>query len=251
MKNVASRPRPRSVPVIVLTAFISVFAAARRPFRRGGLPAYQRIAIGIGAGIVVIGVAVLSMGVRWAPYLPGDTPGRAAAGGTPTADPVPGHGTRTPSGSETSPAATGSSPPAAAETTPGGAATSSGTSGPGRTGTGGRAEPLQARFSKVAGSESLTRYRATVTVTNPGQVAASSWTVAITLPRETLTLSNVEGATVSRNAATWTIVPAASAASVAGGGSVSVSFQVNGAAVFDATPTACTINGQACTGLDG
>jgi hypothetical protein len=32
---------------------------------------------------------------------------------------------------------------------------------------------------------------------------------------------------------------------------VSVSFQVNGAAVFDATPTACTINGQACTGLGG
>ena len=247
MKNI--RPRRRSVPVVVLTAFISMFAAARRPFRRGQLPGYQRIAIGIGAGIVVIGVAVLSMGVRWAPSHPGDTPRRAAAGGTPTAGPVPGRGTPTPTGSETTPGATGS--PSSTGTTTGGAATPSGTSSPGRSGSGGRAEPLQARFSKVAGSESLTKYQATVTVTNPGRVAASSWTVAITLPRETLTLSNVEGATVSRNAATWTIVPTASAASVAAGGSVSVSFQVNGAAVFDATPTACTINGQACTGLGG
>lgn len=249
MKNVASRPRPRSVPVVVLTAFISVFAAARRPFRRGRLPAYQRIAIGIGAGIVVIGVAVLSMGVRWAPSHPGGTPHRAAAGGTPTADPAPGRGTRTPTGSETTPVGSGSPPPAG--TTTGGAATSSGPTGSDRSGSGGRAEPLQARFGKIAGSESLTRYRATVTVTNPGRVAASNWTVVITLPRETLTLSNVEGATVSRNAATWTIVPSASAASVAAGGSVSVSFQVNGAAVFDATPTACTINGQSCTGLGG
>ncbi|GAA0948612.1 cellulose binding domain-containing protein [Virgisporangium aurantiacum] len=247
MKNVPSRPRPRSLPVVVLTAIISVFTAVGRPFRWGRLPTYQQIAVGIGAGIVVIGLAVLLMGVRWDSSIPTSGPRRAAADGTPTAK--PGTGTRTPTASEISPSTDGSTPPPVLGAPTGGAPTPSAPGGSGRAGSGGRAEPLRARFSKVAGSESLTRYRATVTVTNPGQVAASSWTVAITLPRETLTLSDVEGATVSRNGATWTVVPAASVGTVAAGGSVSVSFQVNGAAVFDATPTACTINGQACTGL--
>jgi hypothetical protein len=251
MEVLPSPPRPRSLPVVVLDTITQVVVAVRRPFRSGRLPAAQQITIGIAVGIVMIGATVLSLGVQWRSSDPAGAPHRAAAGGTPTADPGPGTGTPPPTWAESAPSGTASGPASSLAATTSGAAAPSGRTGPQYTGTGGRAEPLQARFSKVAGSASLTSYRATLTVTNPGQEVVSSWTVIITLPRETLTLSNVEGATAGRNSTTWTIVPTADTTSVTAGGSVSVSFQVNGAAVFDATPTACTIDGQACTGLGG
>lgn len=256
METLPSQPRPRSLPVIFLDAVTRMLGAVRRPFRRGRPPTSQQIAIGIGAGIVLIGAAVLAVGVRWLPSEPTGAPHGAQPGavaGTPMTEPTPGNGIPSPSGSETTPTVAGpdGSTPTFPDATTSGAATPSGTTEPERVGTGGRPDPLRARFSKVAGSESLTSYRATVTITNPRQVAVNSWTVTIILPRETLTLSNVGGATAARDSATWTIVPTAATASVAAGGSVSVSFQVNGAAVFDATPTACAIDGQACTGLDG
>jgi hypothetical protein len=243
--------RPRSLPVVVLDLLTHGLALVRRPFRGGRLPASQRIAVAIGAGIVTIGAAVLLVGV-FVPTGAVNVPGRAAAGATPAVDPAQGSGTRTVVPSQSASGVAASAPSAGPSGTPtSGAPTPGGTTGPVRNAPGLRAEPLQARYGKVGGSESLASYRATVTVSNPGQVAVTGWTLTVTLPRETLTVSDVVGATVTRSAATWTFTPTAATTSVSAGGSVPVTFQVNGAAVFDATPTACAIDGRACTGLSG
>jgi hypothetical protein len=251
MDSSLPRSRPRSVPVVVLDTLTRGLALLRRPFRAGHVPATQRIAIGIGAGIVTIGAAVLLVGL-FVPTGPVNVPRRAATGATPAVGPAQGSGSPTPVTSRSAPvvvasngSAVPSGPTASGTTTPGGA------TGPVRNAPGAQAQPLQARYDKVGGSESLASYRATVTVTNPGQVPVTGWSVTLTLPRETLTVSNASGATATRNAATWTFTPTAATGSVPAGASVTVTFQVNGAAVFDATPTACSIDGRACTGLAG
>jgi hypothetical protein len=245
MEDISSTPRPRSPGVVVLDAV----TALGRPFRMGKLPASQRLAIGIGAGIMLIGAVVLTVGARWEPPVPAGTPRHAAAGDRPPA--IPGGGTGSPVQSTTTPGASSSAGFSPSVTATSGSATQPAATGPARNGAGATPQPLQARYAKVAGSETLAGYRATVTISNPGPVAADSWTVTITLPRETLTMSNVAGATTDRNRATWTLQPTTATATVPANGSVSVSFQVNGAAVLDATPTACTIDGQLCAGLAG
>ncbi|WP_255544933.1 cellulose binding domain-containing protein [Micromonospora parastrephiae] len=91
-------------------------------------------------------------------------------------------------------------------------------------------------------------YGASVTITNPGQVPVPQWTLAVTLPRESLRVSQVEGARAVQDGAVWTFVPDGSAGQVPGGASVRVTFRVNGAPV-GAAPTACTIDGTTCTGM--
>lgn len=243
MEDVSSATRPRSLGVVVLDAFTTLLA----PFRNGRLPTAQRIAIGIGAGIVLIGAVVLVLGTQWSPSVPTGSPQPAAADDRPLTGPggsgSPSRATSTPSTG----ASDGSTP-----ASPSGSASSAPTTRPPTVGPAGaapQAQPLQARFGKVAGSEGLTGYRATVTITNPGPVAASGWKVTVTLPRETLTISNVDGATTDRRGAVWTLSPTTGTSSVGANGSVSITFQVNGAAILDATPTACTIDGQACSGL--
>src|SRR6185295_14149918 len=52
---------------------------------------------------------------------------------------------------------------------------------------------LAARYATEPGSESLLSYRASVAVDNPGRVPVTGWTLMITLPRRTLTISDVAG----------------------------------------------------------
>ncbi|MBM0256622.1 cellulose binding domain-containing protein [Micromonospora sp. 4G55] len=94
----------------------------------------------------------------------------------------------------------------------------------------------------------LLSYGADVTISNAGRTRVTNWTLVITLPRESLEISSVSGARVTRAGATWTFVPDETTAEVAAGSSVLVSFRVSGAPI-SSTPTACTIDGAACTGL--
>jgi hypothetical protein len=108
--------------------------------------------------------------------------------------------------------------------------------------------PLTARFTKGADG-GLAGYQATVAITNPGTAPVSGWTVTLTLPRSTLNVTDVAGATVTRDGAVWTFVPVASTAQVGAGRPVTVSFRVSGAALLDATPVACAIDGRPCQGV--
>lgn len=87
-----------------------------------------------------------------------------------------------------------------------------------------------------------------MTITNPGSVPVPQWTLTVTLPRESLRVSAVEGARVSRSGAVWTFVPDGSAGQVPGSASVTVTFRVNGSPA-GAAPEACAVDGAACTGL--
>ncbi|MEO3769151.1 cellulose binding domain-containing protein [Micromonospora sp. B9E7] len=105
---------------------------------------------------------------------------------------------------------------------------------------------LNADFSIA--DNALLSYGAAVTITNPGTVSVPQWTLTVTLPRETLRVSAVEGARASRDGAVWTFVPDGSAGQVPGSASVRVTFRVNGSPA-GAAPEACAIDGTACTGL--
>ncbi|MGN9774470.1 cellulose binding domain-containing protein [Micromonospora sp. H33] len=94
----------------------------------------------------------------------------------------------------------------------------------------------------------LLSYRAAVTIGNPGSGPVPSWTLVITLPEESTDVTAVEGARVSRDGATWTFVPDGPAGQVPGQGSVRVSFRVADSSI-SSLPTACAIDGAACTGL--
>ncbi|WP_406070486.1 cellulose binding domain-containing protein [Micromonospora sp. NBC_01638] len=94
----------------------------------------------------------------------------------------------------------------------------------------------------------LLSYGAAVTISNLGPVSAPQWTLVVTLSRESLRVSAVEGARASQDGAVWTFVPDGSAGQVPGNASVRVTFRVNGSLAGSA-PEACTIDGAACTGL--
>jgi len=103
--------------------------------------------------------------------------------------------------------------------------------------------PLTAGYTTTAG---LLGYRMTVTIANPAAVAQQDWRLAITLPRSTLTVANVSGATAKQDEATWTFTPDATTSRVAPAGSVTVAFEVRGATLIDAAPRSCAINGNPC-----
>ncbi|MEV6370328.1 cellulose binding domain-containing protein [Micromonospora musae] len=105
--------------------------------------------------------------------------------------------------------------------------------------------PLRAELS--IDESALLSYRAAVTISNPGTAPAPDWTLVVTLPRESLKLTAVTGARATRAGATWTLVPD-DGGQLPGKGSVQVTFRVAGALV-SAAPTACAIDGVACTGL--
>ena len=103
--------------------------------------------------------------------------------------------------------------------------------------------PLTAGYTTTAG---LLGYRMTVTIANPAAEAQRDWQLAITLPRSTLTVANVAGATAKQDKATWTFTPDATTTRVAPAGSVTVTFDVRGATLIDAAPRSCTINSNPC-----
>lgn len=116
--------------------------------------------------------------------------------------------------------------------------------------TGTNASPTPAALTAdfAVADNALLSYGAAVTITNPGSVSVPQWTLTVTLPRESLRVSGVEGARASREGAVWTFVPDGSAGQVPGSASVRVTFRVNGSPV-GAAPEACAIDGTACTGL--
>jgi hypothetical protein len=66
------------------------------------------------------------------------------------------------------------------------------------------------------------------------------------LPRSTLLVSGVKGATATQNGSVWSFTPDSTTSTVAAGGSVQVVFGVHGATLIDAAPQNCSINGNPC-----
>lgn len=94
-------------------------------------------------------------------------------------------------------------------------------------------------------------YRGKVDLANPGTVENGAWTVVITL-KDPIAVTKAAGASFSQSGETVTFTPEAGAQPVgAGGGALSFTFEADlkGAIFNDRAPTACTINGRACSGL--
>lgn len=240
----ATPPQPRrTVAIILLDKVVALVTAARRVLTgREDVSRATWLAV-IAALGVLVATAVSVVGVLRTPEkltpvtldpppsvqqvgaAPSDTP-RAQARPALTSPAVP-----TPPPTSASPAR-----PTAASTRP--------------TPTGATTEPTAAALSAdfAITDNALLSYGATVTISNPRAVAAPQWTLVLTLPRASLTISGVEGAQASHDGAVWTFVPDGDTAAVPGSASIQVTFRVNGSLTGSA-PEACTIDGVACAGL--
>ena len=187
---------------------------------------------------VAVGLAVLAvvlLVVLWAtrPY-------------GPLALPPPSGGHPVPNPTGTGPDATGSGDPAAASAA---GATVSGThtARPSASRASSLPAPaaLTAAYATVggAGPLGLTGYRGRLTISNPGPVTVTGWTVTVNLPSgATVTAAN--GAGFSQRGRTATFRPATGAESVPGHGSVEFTFDV--ASVLTDAPTDCAIDNHPC-----
>jgi hypothetical protein len=207
-----------------------------------GLPSRLRLGVAAGVAATLLGAALLVAAFLWpsgpvAPAAAGEPPASSAAGTAAARDGIA-------AGAGAGSVAPTSAGPSASATPGRGTPATSGSPAPRTTAA---AVPLTARFAKH--SDGLAGYAATITVTNPGGGPASGWTVQLTLPRSTLSVTDVSGATATQNGAVWTFVPNADTAQVGAGRSVAVGFRVSGAALLDGSPTACTIDGRGCQGL--
>jgi hypothetical protein len=108
------------------------------------------------------------------------------------------------------------------------------------------APPLTASYTTSSYAVGLLGYHVEAVVANPGDRARDGWRLVVTLPRSTLTVSKVSGATATKDGAVWTFTPDASTSRVPRRGSVSVGFDVHGATLINAAPTGCRIDGNAC-----
>jgi hypothetical protein len=93
---------------------------------------------------------------------------------------------------------------------------------------------------------SLTSYRVTVTITNPGQTTASDWRLEIRLPLLDLSVRNVTGAVMTRSDARITFTPVDDTRTVKPGTTATVRFDVEGLGVRN-EPFTCTIDQRNCT----
>lgn len=236
---------PRTRAVAVLDLVLAVPAAVRRlaglPRRlvtgRQGNRLMMRVlviaAVAVVAGTALIaasllrttdGFAPLEIGPRPAPEAV-DTPAPDSAGigrnsSTAMAAPPPG-------------TAPGTEPP----------------TGPSPTGAPAPARPLPLTAEYATQDPSLLGYGGSVAITNPGPTTVGDWTLVITLPRPTLSVTDVVGAEATQDGSTWTFVPAATGGEIPTGGSILITFRVFGATLGGGTPTACSVDGQTCTGL--
>jgi hypothetical protein len=76
------------------------------------------------------------------------------------------------------------------------------------------------------------------------------WVLRLTIPDARRPIVKVTGADVSRHAAIRVFTPTDATRTVRAGRTVRVTFQVRGAKLHAAAPTACTINGRPCAGRD-
>ncbi|WNM41319.1 cellulose binding domain-containing protein [Micromonospora halotolerans] len=240
-------PPRRTLPLILLDGLVAAVGAVRRAVvgrRDGSRLAFVAIAASLGVLLATAYsiVAVLRTPERLSPVAVGP------AGTVPATGPV---ATETPEERpESSDATPRTSTPPVTMGAPGApvppAARSSTGARPATTPSPPPPVPLGAAFAVE--DNALLSYGAAVTIDNPGTAPAPTWTLVVVLPRESLRVTSVTGARASRDGATWTFVPEGDTGRVPGGGTVRVTFRVNGAAT-SATPTACTIDGAACTGL--
>jgi uncharacterized protein YndB with AHSA1/START domain len=96
----------------------------------------------------------------------------------------------------------------------------------------------------------LTSYRVTVTIANPGTAPSTDWTVVIVLPLLDLTVRDVDGAVMSRTGLQVIFTPVDSTRAIRNGGSATFRFEVEGLGVRNA-PLDCTIDGHLCTQVSG
>jgi hypothetical protein len=242
------RQRLRRAPtVVVLDTVLNALGSTRRrvdALRQPPRPGRRAVAAGIAAAVAVpvIGSVTLVVMVLRSPegLLPLTAPMRPAS----TVEEPPGGTAPSPPPSAAAEESTSPRPPTSS-TGSELAVPPSATGAPV-----GPAVPatLTARYAKQETGGSLLGYRASVTINNSGAVPVAGWTMTITLPRRTLTISDVSGASARQQGATWTFTPDSGTVTVPGHRSVLVSFQVNGAAVA-ADPVACTIGGRRCDGL--
>ncbi|MEU0548671.1 cellulose binding domain-containing protein [Micromonospora sp. NPDC005979] len=240
----ATPPQPRrTVAIILLDRIVAAAAAVRRVVTgQADVSRATWVAVFAALGVVVATVVSIVSVVRTPEQLAPvtlDAPPSVDQLGTP--------GPGTPRGqaqpAATSPTTVGS-PSASAARPP----VEPPSSAPAVTPSSASPTPAALAADFVIEDNALLSYGAAVTISNPGPVPATGWTLTITLPRESLRVSAVEGARATQDGAVWTFVPDGSVGQVPGSGSTRVTFRVNGAAV-GATPTACTIDGIACGGL--
>ncbi|MET8091926.1 cellulose binding domain-containing protein [Micromonospora sp. NPDC005220] len=241
----ATPPQPRRTVAIILLDRVVALATATRRVLTGREDVSRATwvaliaALGVLIATVVSVVGVLRTPEKLTPVTLDPPPSVEQVGespsGTPRAQARP---------AVTSPAVP-APPPATASSVPPAAASSTRP-----TPTGASAEPTPAALGAdfAITDNALLSYGATVTINNPGSVPAPRWTLVVTLPRESLGISDVEGAQASRDGAVWTFVPDGTTGQVPGSASVRVAFRVNGSLTGSA-PKACTIDGAACAGL--
>ncbi|GIM97375.1 cellulose binding domain-containing protein [Paractinoplanes toevensis] len=238
-----SRPR-RSPMVVLLDAMLGLattLQTANLPGSGGGRRRGRAIVIWLVAGVLAAagGTALLVSAVLRTPDGLADLPpGGGIAALAPTTSAAPASVTVRPSSATpttTSPTPSKSSAPAVSRSPEKG--TSVVPSSPAG----------EARLAAVyTAADGLLGYRAQVAVTGEGPGTADGWQLTITMPRATLQLAAVSGATVAQSGTVWTFTPTAETRQVAAGASVTVVFDVRGATLVDGKPTACSINGEAC-----
>lgn len=239
---------PRTRAVAALDLVLGVLAVGRRlvlaPIRLATRPGIDRLmlrGVAIAAATVIVGTGVLVVTLlrtpdRFAPLGVGPEPDAAVESA-----PEPGRAGLGPNSSAGSAAPGTPSPsPSPSPSRPDPAAPPPGTD---------PAAPVRpAELTATYRTEQVTLigYRAAVDITNPGRTPVDGWTVVITLPRRTLSIAEVSGATATQDGATWTFQPDRGTRRVPPDGTVRVTFRVDGAALGATAPTGCTIDGRPC-----
>ncbi|MFC7533978.1 cellulose binding domain-containing protein [Actinoplanes sp. GCM10030250] len=248
------QPRPRRSPMVVL---LDAMLSAVTAVQAGNLPGRRRPADGspprrtgplwlvTGVLAVVGGTVVLVLAVLGSP------------GGL-TSLPLPGKAAPAP------PAVTSIAPPVVTEQTPAirptsatakpsASARSSATATvpPSSSSTSAAAPPVLTADYRAANGSGLLGYRATVTLTAEGGGPSADWRLSVSLPRATLQIAAVSGATAEQEGAVWTFTPVDATRTVTPGTPVVIEFDVRGATLLDAQPTDCRVNDRECGGLSG
>jgi hypothetical protein len=235
----------RSPSVVLLDAMLGLATRVQTANLPGSAGGKRRgraaIAWLVGGTLVAAGGTALLVGavLRTPDGLTDLPPGGVVAAPAPStsgsAVPVTTRSSASPSARTTTPVASASSVSRAPEkTTPSGLPSVAGGS------------HLTAAYSAPGG---LLGYRANVAVTSEGPDRADGWQLTVTMPRASLQLAAVSGATVKQDGKVWTFTPTDDTRQVPAGSTVTVVFDVLGATLVDARPTACAINGEACSGL--
>ena len=255
--NDTPRRERRSPVVVLLDAALALAAALQtghlpgRRVREGAPPRRGAGVLWLTAGIIVAiaGTVLVAVTIIRSPGGLASLPPNAAEPPPPaSAAPIP---TVTPGSTVTSTSPSSPSASPSASVSRSSSAAPSGTSTKTRPGSPATtvALPLTARYAVDEGGAGLLGYRSTVTISNPAAGSRTGWSLTVTLPRPTLVVAEVSGATAEQDGSTWTFTPDGTTARVPAGGTVAVAFTVHGATLLDAAPQDCRIDGDPCGGL--